>query len=445
MYSLGTEPVAVMCINGTLLATQEFNVMDWESIEPKQSLGHLESIQQTSPKDQLLDAKQREMLRLYFLNQEGGDGSDRISNYSTGTNFDLIQCKTDVRAPPKIASTAPGLPEAVFYVIVFGSSFVAIGLLMFCYYLKRTNCMKQPFFQRHHEELNSEENQSETKKSKKEIFQTAAGDESVLSTPRSLILDNTVDLSSTCDDDLLIYQQQEQQRSVDVMQNTLRSGSKDVVKNRGESDCQFASSAIRFAASASSEDEIPLHFERGRKRSWTYYDDEHNNNAYNSVKRIIECKNDTNFSSLRRDENLPHQSAVQHDRSLRTNCSLIPKESRSLRMRGGNHRRTIPSHIVNSSIVWSNFEVEPEQETTLHCSNDIRSGNNKNRNEHLRSPLGHQLGMPSPAAENYRDDDDDDDGSVREGGSVIESGASFYSKSFDEEIGTNKLKDFDVI
>lgn len=146
------EVTPIFCVNGTLLASKEFHVPDWDSGTTAQAAR---------------DKLQLEVIRQYFAYTLGTDPPSSLSNephaatgeeavdVSTVTEpteenrLNYMSCAPDVRTPPWLSPSQPGLSNAWFYTLVFCGSCLALILGMLVLYCKKTACMSRPFFDTH--------------------------------------------------------------------------------------------------------------------------------------------------------------------------------------------------------------------------------------------------------------------------------------------------------
>lgn len=448
--------MALVCVNDTLLASPNFDVPDWEKMTPRG-----DGSDAISAKNKHLDAKQREILHLYY-DYKTQAKSDTIG-INIGDRFTMMECKADVRTPPRIASTQPGLANPAFFSIVFASAFTVIALGLLAFYMRKTRCMKRSFFDHHHGGFDGQQNSNKGVKDKgsgnrgsenkiPDIHHTGPGDDESASPTSSSQAQSELPHR---DDEYESY------RHADC---EMKLGSRD---QRSSQEALGRVSSGRYGSDigARYSSGYPSRQERGggrpgrrRRREEREYspsfdedvdlneDDVFNEVNESRVQQTIDRagRRDVRLSSLRREY---HQVAAVHETSLLSvhSPSPLPMDARALRIRGGNQRRAMSfrpiissAHPINSSIQWSeidesDFDCSDEtsapsySEVFSRAENLSRRRNNKNhhsdyRETHLPPPLGRRSGASA-----LETDDEEQCESVADG-SVIESGASYYSE-----------------
>lgn len=165
---LDERPLALLCVNDTLLAARNFgSSISWDTEEDKhnddrEALSHA-SVANRAASDAfgLLRASGSRYARRIIELYDTHIGEKRVSELDKRSKEDiemstqklslnaplhLLSCRADVKVPTWVASSNPGLPDVAFYSLIFFGCllFVALGVLVF--YCKGTRCMRQPFF-----------------------------------------------------------------------------------------------------------------------------------------------------------------------------------------------------------------------------------------------------------------------------------------------------------
>lgn len=437
--------MAVICVNDTLLTTQEFDVVDWEQSLPHDGIPS----RGLDTRDHLLELKKNEILQVYYLYKAETD--DRIKSYSSGDHFDMMECKADVRIPPRIMPSQPGLPDAALYSIIFGSAFSAIGILMLAYYFKRTKCLRQPFFDRHIEE--DQGNDKETTVTKKDggksdscspldVFQTGPGESSGTLSPNSMSQvseKNRLHRTPLSPDSRQYFS-----RDTTSIESSYQSGQSRGYEPKHRLRLPI-SSAIRHSSMASEHGSLPSKYypekyNRERRHMATVDSTSENDLTDDAVQNESDTYDspetrgrfnyrEVSSPSLRNKPQQHHRLSVNHERQLvsRPLASPLQYNHRALHIRGRHQRRATLSHPFSSSIKWSDFELESDNEISSedHFSVDSQQLHDSCPKKNHQSAIlsENRTGM------NVKDEHNDDGcSSSLEGGSVVESGASFYSK-----------------